>query len=73
MSYPEVLETLERRSGKRDFILSAGREGKERVRVVLTLWKTFACMTCRTTDACVHAEVARDYHAAHPEHLGAEV
>jgi hypothetical protein len=62
MSRPDVIETIERPSGKRDFILSAGREGKERVRVVLTLYGTFACMTCRTADACVHADVARERH-----------
>jgi hypothetical protein len=58
----DVIETVERASGKRDFILASGREGKERVRVVLTLRNTFACMTCLTADTCLHATVAREYH-----------
>ena len=64
MSRPDVLETFPRPSGKCDFILASGKEGRERVRVVLTLYNTMCCMTCLTADACVHADVAREHHEA---------
>jgi hypothetical protein len=66
VSRPEVIEAIPRQpSGKCDFILSAGKEGKERVRVVLSMRGTFVCMTCVRADDCVHATIARDYFAEH--------
>lgn len=71
MSRPTVIEVIPRHpSGKIDFIHSAGKEGKERVRVVLSTVGTFVCMTHVTADQCIHAEIAREYFAEHRDEIG---
>lgn len=72
MSRPVVIEAVVRpKSGKVDFHLGAGKEGKERVRVVLTTFGTFACMKDHSID-CVHSDVAREYFEEHRAELATE-